>query len=381
MIGFVHARHLRATGNVFIAGVIGLMSLGIAEHIEAAGTPRHAFDVYGQSYRRIDLPPASGGSFITVGDALPDGRILSTTGDGVYLETGVGTGSFELVSTLDTGLFGGTPDPAFLRISPDGSRIALGGGFNKPLAVFNTAELGSAGAPSFIGASNADHFAINHFDAAWLDNNQLAITAGNFGNPAFVSLLDVTSDTLAPVNPVIINNINGASGGITFDTAGRLYTGNGFGSGPPYSDTGWIKIFDPTDWTTATPADFETDGVFLGDILSAGSMSMDTEGNLFVGGGDFTEGQTGYMGVVSAQAITNALNGFGPVDINDPLSLSRLDPIGNGLGFFGSSFNPATGELYVTDGATWWATAPSPGPAAALVIPALGVSWRRKRAA
>ena len=380
MIGFVCARSVRVNRGVLVAGMVVLMCTAIPQLAEASGSTDSAFNSYGASYRMINLPPVSGGSFSTVGDALPDGRLVSTTGDGVYLETGVGTGAFDLVSTIDTGPFGSDPDPAFLRISPDGSRIALGGGFGKPLAVFDTAALGTAAVPTTIDAANADHFEINHFDAEWMDDNQLAITAGKFGDPSFVTLLDVTSPTAAPVNPVIINNINGASGGIAFDSSGRLFTGNGFGSGDPGSDTGELRIFEPSDWSIASPADFEVDGVYLGDILSASSLSMDSEGNLAVGGGNFAGGMTGFMGVISAQAIKDAMGGD-PVDPNDPMDLRRLDPLNNGLGIFGSSFNALTGELFVTDGATWWATVPSPGPAAALVIFALDLSRRRKRAA
>jgi hypothetical protein len=406
MLEYVRARRWRAFRGGGVAGVIGapmfggmfggifvmfamftmFSMFGVVQQSEAATSsattsPRDAFAGYGASYRRIDLPPAQGGSFFTTGDALPDGRLVAATGDGVFAETGVGTGVFELVSTIDTALFGGAPDPAFLRVSPDGQRAALGGGFGKPLAIFELSSLGTGVTPTMIGAGNADFFAVNHFDAEWLDSSNLAITAGDFGDPALVSLLDVTSSTLAPVNPVIVSNINGASGGIAFDDSGRLYTGNGFGSGAPGSDTGWIRVFDPGDWSVGSPADFELDGVFLGDVLSASSLSIDPDGNLVVGGGDFSEGQTGYLGVVSASAIAGALLGFGPVDINDPLQLKRLDPIGTGSGFFGSSFNPITGELYVTDGSTWWATVPSPGPALALVISAGNAFRRRKRAA
>lgn len=385
MLGCVDARRWRAYRGVIVAGVIGVPMFGVVQQSEAATneatTSRDAFAGYGASYRRIDLPPAQGGSFFTVGDALPDGRLLSATGDGVYVETGVGTGAFELVSTIDTELFGGAPDPAFLRVSPDGQRAALGGGFGKPLAIFELSSLGTAVTPTMIGAGNADFFSVNHFDAEWLDGSNLAITAGDFGDPAWVSLLDVTSSTASPVNPIIVSNINGASGGIAFDDSGRLYTGNGFGAGTPGSDTGWIRVFDPGDWSVGSPADFEVDGVFIGDVLSASSMSIDPDGNLIVGGGDFIEGQTGYLGVISASAIASAMLGSGPVDINDPLQLRRLDPIGNGNGFFGSSFNPITGELYVTDGSTWWATVPSPGPAVALVISAGNAFRRRKRAA
>lgn len=382
MIDFVRARMMRALRGGCVAGIVGVV---VAVPTSADGAITHgastrdAFNTYGDSYRRVDLPPVGAGSFSSVADALPDGRLLSATGNGIFIETGVATGVFELVASVDSGVFGGAPDPAFLRVSPDGSRIALGGGFGKPLAVFDTAEIGSAGSPTLIDASNADAFSVNHFDAEWMDNSNLGIAGGNFGDPAFVSLLDITSDTMAPINPIIIENINGASGGITFDSAGRLITGNGFGNGGPGSDTGWVKAFDPSDWSIGSPADFESDGIFIGDMLSASSLSMDGEGNLFVGGGDFSEGETGYMGVLSATALSNALLGFGPIDINDAAQFSRLDPLGTGFGFFGSSFNDVTNELYVTDGATWWATVPSPGPAGALVISVFHVLRRRSR--
>jgi len=376
MNSFVIARAVRTRHTALRVGVIGLMSICVAEPSLAG-----AFDAYGASYQRVDLPPVSGGSFSTAGDVLPDGRIVSTTGDGVYLETGLKTGVFDLVATLDSGAFGGDPDPGFLRVSPDGSRIALGGGFGKPLAVFNASVLGTSGAPGLIDASSADFFNVSHFDAEWMDAGNLAITAGDFGQPAHVSLLDVTSDTAAPINPVIIENINGASGGIAFDSAGRLYTGNGFTSGGAGSDTGVIKVFAPGDWSATSPANFEGEGLLLGDVLSAGGLTFDSDGNLFVGGGDFVEGETGYLAIVNESAIAAALSGFGPIDINDPLSLRRLDPLGTGVGFFGSNFNPVTGDLYVTDGTAWWATAPSPGPVALLVIAASSAARRRHRGA
>lgn len=382
MIDFVRARMTRAPRGGCVAGVVGLV-LGVSTSASGAIThgasDRSAFDTYGDSYRRIDLPPVGVGSFSTVADALPDGRLLSATGNGIFLETGVATGAFDLVATIDAGVFGGAPDPAFLQVSPDGSRIALGGGFGKPLAVFETTEIGTPGLPSVIDGANADAFAVNHFSAAWMDNNNLGITGGVFGDPSFVSLLDVTSNTMAPVNPIIIENINGASAGITFDATGRLFTGNGFGSGGTGSDTGWLKSFEPTDWSIGSPADFESDGQFIGDILSANSLSMDGDGNLFIGGGDFSDGETGYLAVLNAAALNDALLGLGPIDINDAMQLSRLDPLGSGFGFFGSSFNDVTGELYVTDGATWWATVPSPGPAGALVISMFHVLRRRSR--
>ncbi len=333
---------------------------------------------YGESWRAIGVPPAMGSSFSTVGDVLPDGRIITTTGDGVFMESAVGSGVFARVATLDVGLFGGDPDPAFLRVSPDGARIALGGGFGKPLAVFGVGALGDAMSPSFIGAGSADVYAVGHYDAAWADATSLALSAGDFGSPGVVTLLDVTSSTAAPVNPVIVSNIGGASSGIAFDSAGRLYTGNGFDAFAGGSETGWIKAFSIGEWSAGV--DFEAGGVLIADALSAGALTFDALGNLAVGGGDFGVGDTGAVAVLRAAAIAGALAGMGAIDSFDSSAALRLDPRGDGLGFFGAEFNPVTGELYVTGGSTWWATVPSPGGGWLLVgAGGLGVRRRRER--
>jgi hypothetical protein len=55
--------------------------------------------------------------------------MIATTGYSLYVESGVGTGQFDLAATLDSSVFSSAPDPAFITVSPDGTRIALGGGF------------------------------------------------------------------------------------------------------------------------------------------------------------------------------------------------------------------------------------------------------------
>ncbi|VAX41401.1 hypothetical protein MNBD_PLANCTO03-2172, partial [hydrothermal vent metagenome] len=127
-----------------------------------------------------------------------------------------------------------------------------------------------------------------------------------------------------------------------------------------------------------TGVDFEVGGVFLGDVLSGGSLRFDAEGNLFVGGGDFGEFDTGYLGIVNASAIADALAGFGPIDPNDPFDLRRLDPRGDGFGYFASAYNSVTGELYVADGETWYATVPGPGALGVLAWAGLLAARRRR---
>lgn len=359
------ARSSRAHAAVVCASVSVLAAPALAD----------AFSTYGDSYRAFSTPPIGDGSFGVAGDVLPDGRLLMVTGNSVYLESGIASASFDRVAILDASQTGGSTDPAFLSISPDGSRVAIGTGFGKPVAVFATSALGTPDAPSTLSSGSvADYFAVGHFDAAWYDNTSLALTAGNFGRPAFVSLLDTTSSPSNPTNPMIVSNIQGASAGITFDDDGRLYTANGFSNGNA-SDTGNIRAFDAAAWQSG--ADFETEGVLIGDILSGNALRFDAEGNLVVGGGDFGNFDAGYLGVVRARALADALAGFGPIDSNDASQLARLDPRGDGFGFFGSAYNAVTGELYVTDSDTWYAT--TPAPTTLTLLAAAGVLAGRRR--
>lgn len=336
-----------------------------------------AFDAYGRHYRSFSAPPVGDGSFGVAGDALPDGRLVMVTGNAIYLESAAGEADFALVARLDASRTGGATDPAFIQVSPDGSRIAVGAGFARPVAVFPTGALGTPDNPADLTAGAvADYFSVGHFEAAWLDNTRLALSAGDFGSPAFVSLLDTNSDPDSPANPVVVTNIRGASAGVAFDDQGRLYTANGFADGAG-SGTGNIRAFDPDDW--ARGVDFETGGVLIGDVLSGGSLRFDAFGHLIVGGGDFTDFDAGYLGVLHRDALADALAGGGPVDPFDPEQARRLDPRGDGAGFYAGAYNRSTGELYVIDGTTWHATVPAPAGAALLAGAGL-CAWRRRRA-
>ncbi|HZW09598.1 MAG TPA: hypothetical protein VFF69_06825 [Phycisphaerales bacterium] len=348
---------------------------GAAAGMLSSGASADGFDGYGDSYRAFQTPPVGSGSFGVAGAALADGRLLMATGNSLFVESGPGTAEFAEVARLDAAATGGSIDPAFLTISPGGTRIAVGGGFGKPVAVFALDALGTPDAPTdLISGETAEYFKVGHYDGAWYDEVSLALTAGDFGTPAFVSLLDTTSDPDAPARRTVVSGIRGASSGVAFDREGRLYTGNGFADGGG-SDTGWIRAFDAAEWIGGV--DFESGGVLIGDVLSAGSLEFDSFGNLAVGGGDFGGQDAGYMGLIHAAAIADALAGLGAIDGADPAELKRLDPRGDGLGYFGAAYNGATGELYATDGTTWYATVPSPGCAAAIGVGALLAGRRR----
>lgn len=348
----------------------------------ASSAGASAFETYGGGYAPFRAPAFGDvGSFATKGDALADGRLLVVTGNEVFVESGVGTRQFAAVASFDPAQTSGSTDPAFVRVSPDGSRVAVGTGFGKPVAVFDVAALGTSAAPTVLtSGSNADYFAVNHFDAAWRDGSTLAISSGMFGQPSIVTALDVTSDPASPSVTPLIANIGGASAGIAFDDEGRLFTGNGFtGDGP--SQTGEIRAFEPAEWASGA-ADFEVGGAFVADVLSASPLLFDNEGNLFVGGGDFGAGfDAGTLAVVSADAIDGVLLG-GSIDASDTDQVRRLDPLGTGFGFFEAAYNGATGELFVIDNdfgsgvSTWYATVPAP-PAALAVL--CGAMTRRRR--
>lgn len=359
------------------AVVVAALAAGLSPSVLVA---RDAFDRYGGSWRSVALPPVGAGSFGVSADFLPDGRILAVTGRSVLLESSPGSQLFASVATLDAAEVGAGTDPSFLHVSPSGTRVAIGAGFGKPVVVFDVSALGTPGMPAdLIPGVTASYFDVGHFDGAWRDEQHLAITAGDFGSESYVTMLDVASSTGAPVNPVIVSGIGGSSAGIAFDRQGRLYTGNGFDPDPSSgSSTGTVRAFDPTEWLGGAVA-FETGGVLIGEVLSAGGLLFDAEGNLVVGGGDFP-GDAGYLGVINAHALADALAGSGPVDPMDPLQLRRLDPLGTGAGYFGAAIDPVTGELFATTGTTWYGTIPAPTASVAILLGVLAGSRRRRYA-
>jgi hypothetical protein len=297
-------------------------------------------------------------------DVLPDGRLVALNGAEVLIESGVGTRTFSSQGLLpgadlpsnEFG-FGGA---AFLSVSPDGTKLAVGNGGG---ASFGNYQVGVFPLSSL---ASGTWFSADHYEAAWYDNTRLAVTAGALA-ATNVSLLDITSPNPAsPSVTTLASNIGGASAGITFDVAGNLYTGNGFQfSGP--SGTGAVKAFTAADVAAAIGGvviDFENTGTVVADVLSANSLGFDSEGNLFVGGGDFFggTGDFGYAGLIDSAAVADALAGNGAIDELDPSELRRLDPEGSALAGYEITFSDATGELYLRDGGTVYVYAvPEPG--------------------
>ncbi|NOS99722.1 MAG: hypothetical protein HOP29_03755 [Phycisphaerales bacterium] len=300
-----------------------------------------AFEPYGFA-RRVELPTGAGPI-----DALPDGRLIALLQDDVYVQNCFDPERIEWMGTLpdaDLASFGA----AFVRVSPDGTRIAVGNNGGASLVDF---EVGVFELPGLAGV----WFTGGHFDANWYDDTLLALTAGDFVNPGVVTMLDTASPIPgAPVNTVVVDNIGGGSGGVTFDAVGNLYTGNGFALFGP-SDTGHVRAFDFASWSPALsggmPVDFEVDGVLIIDALSASPLHFDASGNLLIGGGDFSGGDIDAVAVVDATAVADALGGFGPANVFDATQVQRLDPdTTTEFNFYGVVHNPGTDEVLVTDG-------------------------------
>ncbi len=285
--------------------------------------------------------PVGAGPF----DALPDGRLVVLVGADVHREVSPAARSFALLGTLpgaDLPGFGA----AFLRVSPDGTRLAVG---NNGGASFGNFQVGVFDAATLSGT----WFDAGHFEGRWFDDTWLALTDGDFVSPSVVTLLDTTSpNPSGPINPIVIDGIGGGSAGVAFDSAGRLITGNGFFLFGP-SGTGTIKSFAFADWQAVlsggTPLDFETQGVFLADLLSAAPLGMDDSGHLLVGGGDFGD-DFDFAALVSGGAIQDALMGGGPALLGDPSAVRTLDPdTVNGFNFYDVNYIGATGELVLFD--------------------------------
>ena len=327
-----------------------------------------AFDLYGPA-TPFDLPSGAGPF-----DAMRDGRLITLVGDELFAETAVGSRSFDSIGRLEGGDFSDF-GPAFVEVSPDGTRVAIGNGGG---AGFDHYQVGVFD----LGDLSGDWFNVNHFSAAWFDDRSLALAAGVFGSPAFVTMLDITGDPENPTNPLLIDGVGGASGGIAFDAEGRLFTGNGFQTQGP-STTGTLKSFDATDWMAAwrggDAVDFETSGSLIAELLSAGSLGFDSEGHLHVGGGDFDEGDFDYGALIRASAIVDALGGRGPVDRDDPDRVRRFDPDGaDDFNFYSLGYNAFTGELYVRQGSRVYPfIVPEPGTCLLMVLGAAVVLRRR----
>jgi hypothetical protein len=306
----------------------------------------------------------------------------------IYRQDSLNSAGFTAVGHLGSG-FSVNSFPAFLEFSPDGSRVAIGNSGGSDFSTYQVAVFDA----SALGASNPDLspsasiYAVNHNAAVWADNRNLLLTAGVFGQPSEVTCLDTLSPTGSPANGTVVGNIGGASAGVALDASGRLFTGNGF-DGAGASDTGWVKAISPSAWQTSPPADFENGpgSLFVVDLLSAGSLHFDTEGNLLIGGGDFGgSGDLNYFALVSGAAINNLILYGTPINTGDPAQVRKLDPSA-ASSFYTLAVDRDHNFFYALDGTTayQYCAIPEPSTWMLLIVGGVAILWRgcrRKTAA
>lgn len=311
-----------------------------------------------------------GGAF----DLLTDGRIIGMNGNAVLLESSAGSGNFNLVGSFADGLiseFGAS----FFSVNPSSTHVMVGDGNFGSASVFAFALADLNG-----GAITPDVFAQENFSAAWLDDDQIAITYANpntfSGEVGILNRQTRVSTTLM--------TIGGASAGIGITGDGTLITGNGFDLLSGGSQTGDIRgfsasrIMDVLNGHTG-PIDFEVEGITVARRLSAGGLGLDARGDLFVGGGDFSSGDVDYFALLDALAVDEALNGGGPVSEND---IFTDDPDSQPFSFYSARFNAFTNQWLVSSGSTdllWrYRIIPAPGTAVLIFISLIPISGRRR---
>ena len=252
------------------------------------------------------------------------GRFLAATGRTVYLQKNFGADLWLPVATLGPD---DRMDPCFVKISPDGKKIALGVGFYKPLIVFDTALLSVSAPPNLRTEAGVKIWDENMYDGAWRGNRYLFINAAS-DTGSQIYAIDTEGTTGTPIP--IMSDIPGASGGLAFDAAGDLVTGVGLGGAD--AATGQLKIWPAASVDAALGgaalAYLTTGKVLIEGALSAASLGFDTSGNLFVGGGDVfgTSGHYGYAGLVSAAAVQQVLAGGATANPESAADYVKIQP-------------------------------------------------------
>ncbi len=258
-------------------------------------------------------------------------KILAAADSSVFLQKNFGgSGWVEVGKVVDFSM-----DPSFVKVSPDGAKIALGTGFWKPLYVFPTSALSAIEPPDVGRASGSKAFDVTYYDAAWRDSRYLFLNTGTFDGSPGSAVLAVDTEAPEPSTAVrlIIANIPGASGSVAFDRHGNLVTGNGY-TYSSESDTGQLKIWSAADIATTlktepAPLDYLGTGHVLADhVLSAAWLGVDSDNNLHVGGGDAFggSGDFGYAALVDSAVLARVLAGGAPLDRSSPQEFTQIAP-------------------------------------------------------
>jgi hypothetical protein len=286
----------------------------------------------------FELPVAVQSTF-PIFDVLGDGRVISTDGMWVYVETNPGSRSFSQLKNL------GGNYSAYIRVSPSGNKVAVD----------------KSGTVVIFDVQTPDQELVyglgGGFDVEWSDPGRLAISGTSNG----VIVLDTNTGD----KKIAIQNIGGLPGGVTFDHNQTLFCGNGGDKLVGGSQTGWIKAFSKTAWEQAivsnTPINFEQNGVLVADLLSCAYLGFDKYRNMYVGGGvafgtsgdvgasgEVSTPERGYACLISADALHKSLNDGSPLTRESPpTKLHQFDPDPAPDSWYFLNANRVTGEFYL----------------------------------
>lgn len=242
----------------------------------------------------VTLPPPANGSFSTVFDFLPDDRLVTFNGFEVSVQNRPGSSDFEPIGTLPPEFEVDTP--AFIITEPSADFFVLSTGANG-----NIFTLPTTGGSAELITNIPLNFSAT-FDSE--QSNELFINRGTQPSGAFSGSQVEQLSLLTGDTQTIVDDIPGASAGVGFDDEGNLYTG--IGLDPNEQRTGEIRRFSSQDVKqsiqTETPLDFDDDGEFVTQVLSATGLVFDEEGDMWVGGGALSEnGQQGFIAEVNPQ--------------------------------------------------------------------------------
>jgi len=230
-----------------------------------------------------------------------DGRLMIVNGTEILQEEKPRSHKFERVANL------ASDPPGVLRISPSSVKAAIVSAAGNSLLIF---EPQNGNIISTIAANAGNFF----FDAEWYDDSVLAITEAVSGEGPTVKLLNLTENRAQ----VVLRNIGGASGGVTFSLNGSMFAGNGLSSEAD-DETGLIKAYSQAVWQQAwddnQPINFEdeTIGSAVANLLSGAYLGFDRFDNFHVGGGDVvnTTPDNNYAAVIFQATLEDILSNQG----------------------------------------------------------------------
>jgi hypothetical protein len=177
--------------------------------------------------------PADGVAFSTSYTYGDDGLLYAFDGRDVLKQDGLNASTFTALSTSSTSVAGADAGP--IAFAPGGSTIVVGTGSggldfsgNSNGIFLTTSAAGSGFTQLTTVAPNQYYFtAVTGLSSLLNASNLMVVNQGNASfTGSFVSYYDLATET----NVTVVDNIPGSSSFLTYDSAGNLYVGIGFGA-------------------------------------------------------------------------------------------------------------------------------------------------------